>query len=303
MSQLVKKIPTKFQETILTLYKAEGENWLSSLPELISDLSQKWNLHSLEISPNLSYNLVLFGRRNNRPIVLKIGCDEEILSYEAKALIAFQGKGVVDLLHHTKNAMLLKRCLPGNSLKTFFPDQEANATEIFCGVLKNLHQAPFPQDHSFSHISDWLKALDKGWAIPKEYLKQSRILRDELLKTSSPDILLHGDLHHDNILFDGHDFVAIDPRGVIGDPHFDVGAYCRNPIPDLMHDCNRKEIISKRIDAISKIFDFEKKRITQWCFVQAVLSWCWALDDQLDFSIFSKTTLMYYELLEEKVFL
>src|SRR5690606_26100930 len=42
---------------------------------------------------------------------------------------------------------------------------------------------------------------------------------------------LHGDLHHDNIIGDGHGgWLAIDPHGLIGDPVYDVANIFGNPI-------------------------------------------------------------------------
>ncbi len=99
--------------------------------------------------------------------------------------------------------LLLERAMPGTSLKDYFPNQEQESIEIACGVMKKLHQASIPEGHNFPHIKDWLKALDKDWNIPKHYLQKARKLRDQLLQTSELDVLLHGDLHHDNILQNG----------------------------------------------------------------------------------------------------
>ncbi|MDJ1257983.1 MAG: hypothetical protein MRQ07_04960 [Candidatus Midichloria sp.] len=65
--------------------------------------------------------------------------------------------------------------------------------------MKKLHQANIPKTHNFPYVKDWLSALDKEWDLPSGYLQKARKLRDQLLQHSGPDVLLHGDLHHDNI--------------------------------------------------------------------------------------------------------
>jgi streptomycin 6-kinase len=141
----------------------------------------------------------------NNPIILKLGLDHEALNRESFALKCFAGYGVVKVLAEDKSMLLLERAVPGASLKRYFPDREQESIEIACSVMKKLHQANIPATHNFPHIKDWLAALDKGWPIPNGYLQKARKLRDQLLKTTGPDVLLHGDLHHDNILQNGDD--------------------------------------------------------------------------------------------------
>ena len=127
--------------------------------------------------------------------------------------------------------------------------------------------------------ASWLTALDKDWAIPDASLKKARKLRDQLLKTAEPAVLLHGDLHHDNILQNGYDWLVIDPKGVIGEPVYEVAAFVRNPIPELLHHADATTIIHNRITLFSELLGIPAKRILDWCFVQAVLAWVWALED------------------------
>jgi streptomycin 6-kinase len=148
--------------------------------------------------------------------------------------------------------------------------------------MKKLHQANIPTTHNFPHIKDWLTALDKDWPIPDGYLKKARKLRDELLQTSKPDVLLHGDLHHDNILQNGDDWLVIDPKGVIGEPAYDMAAFIRNPIPELLTHDDPPNIIHNRVTRFAEVLELPSQRILDWCFVQAVLSWVWAIEDGCD---------------------
>ena len=89
--------------------------------------------------------------------------------------------------------------------------------------------------------------LDSDLKIPAQTLQKARKIRDQLLKMAMLDVLLHGDLHHDNILQNGDDearhsfsdggWLVIDPKGVIGESAYEVAAFIRNPMPELLtHD-------------------------------------------------------------------
>jgi streptomycin 6-kinase len=183
--------------------------------------------------------------------------------------------------------------MPGTSLKDYFPNQEQESIEIACGVMKKLHQANIPTTHNFPHIKDLLAALDKDWPIPDEYLQKARKLRDQLLQTSEPDVLLHGDLHHDNILQNGNDWLAIDPKGVVGEPAYEVAAFIRNPIPELLTHADAPNIIQGRVTRFAELLGIPAKRIHDWCFVQAVLAWVWALEDGCDTGYFQQLTKVF----------
>lgn len=211
---------TLFEDNMIRLYGIQGEKWLSDLPSLVSDLSIKWRLTDLQPLENLSYNYALSGFQGSQAIVLKLGMDANALNREAVALKAFAPFGAVKILEHHDHALLLERVSPGNSLKSYFPAQEAEGILIACDVMTKLHQAPFPSGTLFPCVSDWLDVLNNEWDIPLSTLEKARQLKDHLLKTAQPSVLLHGDLHHDNILQNKTGWTVIDPKGVRGEPAY-----------------------------------------------------------------------------------
>ena len=279
-----------FHSNIINIYGEKGKAWLDALPQLVSAIASRLDLRDLKEVTNLSYNYVLSGFHGDNPIILKAGLDNAGLKREAFALKCFAGDGVVKVLAEDEGLLLLERAVPGTSLKSYFPDREQESIEIACNVMKKLHQANIPSAHNFPHIKDWLTALDKDWNIPDGYLKKAIELRDQLLKTADPDVLIHGDLHHDNILQNGDDWVVIDPKGVIGEPSYEVAAFIRNPIPELLHQADSPNIIHNRVTRFSELLELPSQRILDWCFVQAVLSWVWAIEDGIDASYFEQLT-------------
>ncbi len=284
-----------FKNNTINIYGTIGKQWLTNLPKLLKKIEAEYGLVDLKPINNLSYNYVLSGFQNDQPIILKLGLDIDGIKREAAALHAFSRYGSAKVLAENDGILLLERAIPGTSLKSYFPSREDEAIQITCEVIKKLHQAR-PESEKFPHIKDWLKILDKEWKIPIHYLKKARILRDQLLRTSEKPVLLHGDLHHDNILKNNTDWLVIDPKGVIGEPIYEVAAFIRNPIPELLTSQDVINIISHRINIFDKTLNLNHERIKQWCFVQAILGWIWALEDGCDESYFKRLVEVFYKL-------
>lgn len=261
-----------FENNISSIYQKRGQAWLADLPKKVERIAALWELDHLHPFDNLSYNYVLEGYQRGAPIVLKISLDESSLDKEAKALAAFANYGAVKVLAHTKEALLLQRAVSGNLLKAKFPKGNQNAIKIACDVAKRLHQAPLPKGNHFPHIKDWVATLDKEWNIPRLHLKKARSLKNILLETQNTSVLLHGDLHQDNILSNGNDWLIIDPKGVIGYPINEMWAFVEDPKSDLLF--------------ISQYFGFNHDDVIQWYYVHLVLAACWQVEDHLNPTIF-----------------
>ncbi|HQS83569.1 MAG: hypothetical protein B7Y25_02010 [Alphaproteobacteria bacterium 16-39-46] len=267
-----------FKSNIITLYENCRNNWDKDLSKRLQEIETDWELSDLKPFHNLRSNAVFYGFQRGVPIVLKLGNDNE-LSREATALKAFEGFGVVRILNQKQNALLMEHILPGVTLKSYFPDQDLEAIQIVGDVLKKLHLASF-SEIQFPSLETWLKNLDKAWPLPTRLLEKGRRLRDNLLHSSPPHVLLHGDLHSENILQNKTGWSVIDPKGVIGDPTYDVATFIRNPMEDLLNLEKAPQIILTRISEFSKKESFDPERLRNWCFVQSLLAWTWALEDE-----------------------
>jgi streptomycin 6-kinase len=94
---------------------------------------------------------------------------------------------------------------------------------------------------------------------------------------------LHGDLHHDNLLSATRmPYVAIDPKGVLGEPAYEIGAFLRNPLPDFLARENPHKLMERRVDMTVEYLGFDRQRIIGWGFAQAVLSAVWCDEDGVD---------------------
>lgn len=262
----------------------EGEKWLASIPSIIEEFEKKW---SLKISPPfpLSYNYVAPATQSDgADVVLKIGFpgDREFKT-EIDALTIFSGDGAVKLLRsdREKAVILLERVTPGVPLSEEVDDEKA--TRILASVIKKLHK-PLPSSHTFTTIDGWIKELSNfhnkpGSTIhplPSDLVYKARELFTHLIKTSAPAVLVHGDLHHDNVLSSARaGWLAIDPKGIAAEPAYEVAAMIRNPYQKLKNVINLEEILHRRILILSEELGFNPPRIHQWCLAQTVLSAVW----------------------------
>lgn len=297
------------ETNIVNIYGEAGKLWIQRVPSLLQKYAELWHLTNLTPMPNLSYNYVCAGLQGDRPVILKLAIDQEGLRREIAVLRLFHTVGGVEVLGSTPDAVLMKRALPGGNLKRFFPHNDKEAVQIFCDVVKRLHQLPKSWSAiNLPHMRDWLSLLDQSWPIPESALQLARNLRDELFRTTDVEIILHGDLHHENILQDNDHWVIIDPKGVIGDPIFELAAFLRNPIRISAQSSERAQdtclldvsdpigITRNRIVYISQALSLPFRRIAQASYVQAILSWVWAIQNQGDKGFFQELSQIFYKL-------
>ena len=270
--------------------KAKGQKWLDELPETIKTFENKWGLKSMGTFPNLNINFIeRVQTKHGEELVLKIGFpgDEEFLK-EVRALEIYNGNGSVRLIKADLEnyVMLLEGCIPGKSLHTM--DDENKEALIFTNICKRVWTKA-PSNSIFKNVSDLIKEFDWYFEnskkteklLPKELVTKAQEKFKTLVSSTKDQFLLHGDLHHDNILSSDRGWLAIDPKGIIGDREYEIAAFIRNP---YFRFEKNEELISKdffavRIEFISTTLRFDKKRITDWAFVKQVITLIWTIQD------------------------
>ncbi|MDA1347608.1 MAG: hypothetical protein O3A47_01890 [Chloroflexi bacterium] len=66
--------------------------------------------------------------------------------------------------------------------------------------------------------------------------------------------------------------MAIDPKGVVGPPEFDVCAFLRN---NLLTQPEPEIVLARRIDLFADELGFDRQRVAGWGLVEATLSAAW----------------------------
>lgn len=222
-------------------------------------------------------------RKDDQHCVLKVGrsiTDEAT----AAALRHYDGRGAVRLVAHDGAATLMHRASPGTPLSDLVRDgADDEATRIVCTTMSALHTG-IPAALSFPRVEDWAAAFERPAAakVPRALIAEASAIYADLCRTQTRRVLLHGDLHHDNILFDaGSGWLAIDPKGVIGEPAFEAGAALRNPGDDPRLFASA-DIIERRVRIMCDMQGWHRDRVVRWCFAQGVLSAVWSIEDGED---------------------
>jgi streptomycin 6-kinase len=281
------KISAQFMRAVQDNLGEQGKALVEKLPALLSLSIERWGLNLDAPFTNLTFNYVTPGRdRVGNEVVLKIGLPTKELQSEAEALKLFKGRGAIRLIDALpeEGILLLERARPGHSLVSEVDD--AQATMIAALTMKNLW-VDAPADSLFPSVADWMKGFERlrvrfnggTGPLPENLVSEAESLAKELLASSTTSKLLHGDLHQDNIVQSGENWVAIDPKGLIGDPVYEVGAFLRNS-GSLYEDANNAaETVIKRLNIFEEHLGFSKDRMLTWAFVQAVLSAWWVIED------------------------
>ena len=115
---------------------------------------------------------------------------------------------------------------------------------------------------------------------PPALLEEAETLFAELSASMAESVLLHGDLHHDNILSATREpWLAIDPKGLVGEPAYEVGAWLRNPLPQLFSMPQPERVTARRIAQFAEELGLDRRRVRDWGMAHAVLSVWWEIED------------------------
>lgn len=280
----------KFSQKIITLRGEEGQKWLEELPGLIKFYEEKWQIKCAEPF-HLSHNYVAPAKTiDGRDVVLKISFPDNTEFFsEIAALRFYNGQGAIAVLQHDEEhaVALLERAMPGKRIGDVEPDEKQ--ISILCEVMRGIHQLYTNQSQLLQPLTllDWANAFKnykKKFDLQTGPIVSNWIERaeDVFIQYSKQEdqVLLHGDLHNDNILSSDRGWLIIDPKGVIGDPVYDIGTYLRNPIADFPKGTDYKKVLIRRIDQIASEMKIDKQRIIDWTFANAVISLLWFLEDE-----------------------
>jgi streptomycin 6-kinase len=235
-------------------------------------------------------SVIAFGSRDNQAVVLKVVKQPGDEWRSGEILEAFDGNGVARVHTWVPGAVLMERLRPGNSLvEMALNGRDEDATDILAGVIQQMSgresaSSPLKLPSACATVQDWGKGFDRYIAtgndqIPMDLVEAAHRVYLSLCATQREPKLLHGDLQHYNVLFDSsRGWLAIDPKGVIGELEFEIGAVLRNPIERPALSLSRATI-ERRLEQFTSKLHLDYERALAWGFAQAVLSAIWDIED------------------------
>jgi streptomycin 6-kinase len=277
--------PAAFTRNVVGNWGEDGRRWLERLPALVEDVAAEWGLTVGSPYP-LSFNYVAPARRaDGLVVVLKLGlATAGHVAREADTLGFFGGRGAVEVVRRddSRGALLLERAEPGHTLRTLVRERDEEATAVLIDMMRRLHR-PAPDGLVLEELSERVEDFDGYLArfpgagpLPRPLVEQARELWVDLCASAGQRVVLHGDLHHENVLAaDREPWLAIDPHGVIGDPGYEVGPVLYNPFDG---DEPVLKLVPARVEQFADGLAMPVDRVAAWGFVQAVLSEVWDVE-------------------------
>jgi streptomycin 6-kinase len=221
--------------------------------------------------------------------VLKVCFPDDETPTEREALRLFDGRGAAQLIDadEERSALLLERLEPGTKLSELCETDDEGATDAAVGVMRSLRR-PAPPAHDFPTVADWGRGFARHRAsfdgktgpLPPRLFDEAEALFRELNDSAAEPVLLHGDLHHGNIIAASREpWLAIDPKGIVGEPAYEVGALLRNPVGAILSWPNLARVTERRVHQLSAELEFERERVRGWGLSQAMLAAVWSCED------------------------
>jgi streptomycin 6-kinase len=282
-------LPASFIRTIGNTFEDRGRLFLKALPGLIEEAAQRWQLTDIQALPNLSYNFVAFARRPDAEVVLKLGVPDPELTSEIRSLRHFAGRGAARLLESDsgRGMLLLERLHPGRQLSSVADDAEA--TRIAAEVMLAIRR-PAPAESGFIKLSSWLMGFNRMQdrsargtrPLDRRLFDRAAAAARELLAEDHLPMLIHGDLHHFNILDSDRGWLAIDPKGVVGPAAYEAGPFLFNTWVVTGVPADAPRLSAQRLAILSELLGLQRERLRDWGLVHAVLSAIWSVEAKED---------------------
>ncbi|HEY0019237.1 MAG TPA: aminoglycoside phosphotransferase family protein [Longimicrobium sp.] len=243
---------------------------------MIEEHLSAWRLDS-DGEPIVTHSSIVAPvRRDGVPLMLKVAREPEERA-GARLMAWWGGDGAARVLEHEGDALLMERALGTRSLiEMARGGEDDEASRILCAAAARLHA---PRDHPppLVPLDRWFRALEPAGAAHGGILARAAAVASELLAEPRDVVVLHGDLHHGNVLdFGARGWLAIDPKGLVGERGFDfANLFCN---PDLQTATSPGRL-ARQADVVAAAAGLERGRLLRWILAWTGLSAAWSLED------------------------
>lgn len=219
-------------------------------------------------------------RQGNVSAMLKIALVEEEKT-GGLFLLWREGQGAARVLAHENGVFLLERAEGARSLSEMARNgKDEEATHILCDTVARLHaprDRPLPVAVS---LKEWFRDLEPAAAKWGGVFRTAATTARELLAAPQEEVVLHGDIHHGNVLdFGERGWLAIDPKCLYGERGFDYANLFHNPDWETATVLGR---LARHVTLVAEEANLERKRLLQWIVAWSGLSAAWMLLEDPD---------------------
>ncbi len=246
--------------------------------DVFAPWKKKWNLVQDGTPIATPGSSLLPVKMNDAMAMLKIARDEHEIR-GGKVLQWWDGNGAARVFARSANALVMERAQGKQSLMQMaLHGQDDKASRIACDTVAQLHaHAGQVLDRpELITLQMWFADL---FAVARSnpVLHQCANAAQRLLAEPEEITVLHGDIHHDNILdFADRGWLAIDPKGLLGERGFDYANLIVNPDLPTVTDPVR---FARQVQVVSQAADLNRHRLLYWVLAFAGLSAVWFIQD------------------------
>lgn len=219
-------------------------------------------------------------RQRGIPAMLKIS---QVVEEQAGGLLMawWDGKGAAPVLAHDDQALLMVRAQgPASLVQMVSAGKDDEATRILCAVATQLHAPAAKPIPTLVPLEQWFEALWDAAAMHGGILEHCARTARELLAAPRDITVLHGDIHHGNVLdFGPSGWLAIDPKGLYGERGFDYANIFCNPDSG---SALAPGSFARRIEIVANASGIDRQRLLQWVLAWTGLSITWMLEDDIE---------------------
>ena len=210
-----------------------------------------------------------------QPAMLKVFKAKSDEKASGGILRLFDGCGVVRVFAGDETSVVLERVGPQTVLDVELDDGPAIA--VILDVVQRLHGTSVAAAPGAITLRDWFGALFDRQGESALHGRCAAMARD-LLAQPRDVMVLHGDIHHANILQSPRGWLAIDPKGLVGERTYDVANLFGNPLhqPEVFLDAQRMRWLAR---ACASRLSLDVTRVLQFAFAFAGLSASWPADE------------------------
>ncbi len=267
-------------------YAARGPDWaafVERLPRLLRELLDEWQLSATGPALHGYCSLVVPVLADGVPAMLKVGFPGEESEHEALGLQRWGGDGAVRLLRADPHrwALLLERLHPTDLTSV----DVLEACEVVAGLYGRLHVPAPPRLRPLTgYVARWnadLAAVPRDAPVPHRMVQHAVSLgRDLVADPASVGVLIHADLHYFNVLAaDREPWLAIDPKPVSGDPHYEVAPLLWNRWDEAVESGDVRTAVRRRFHTVVDAAGLDEDRARDWVVVRMLHNAMWELED------------------------